>query len=131
MDIASISPSIITDNAGVAQVNILDNDGKQRINWKFSDGCSVFATAVVNLYLSSSIFTCPSVDATVQLTSASFSRTEGDLTTVVCVQALLGSATGTFEAPLTVEVTPTPGTAGQLSDYIILQFILHVYLFLV
>ena len=49
VDIASISPSIIIDNAGVAQVNILDNDGKQRINWKFSDGCSVFATAVVNL----------------------------------------------------------------------------------
>ena len=32
VDIVSISPSKIVDAAGVATVNIMDNDGKQRIN---------------------------------------------------------------------------------------------------
>ena len=69
------------------------------------------------MFIQLPIFTCPSVDASVQLTSLPYSGTEGG-TEMVCVQAVLGSPTGIFETPLTVQVTPTPGTASQLSDHI-------------
>ena len=124
--IASISPPIINPPADGANVNIMDNDGKQRINQM---DVSLLATVIVTstyMLIQLPIFTCPSVDTTVQLTSSSFSGTEGDLTTAVCVQAVLGSPTGIFEAPLTVQLTPTPGSAGQLSDYIILQYIISL-----
>ena len=54
-------------------------------------------------------------DAIVQLASTTFSGTEGD-SVDVCVEAVLSTPVGTFETNLVVQLSVTPGTAGDLSE---------------
>ena len=54
-------------------------------------------------------------DAIVQLASTTFSATEGD-SVDVCVEAGLSTPVGTLETNLVVQLSATPGTAGELSE---------------
>ena len=54
-------------------------------------------------------------DAIVRLASTTLSGTEGD-SVDVCVEAGLSTPVGTFETNLVVQLSATPGTAGDLSD---------------
>ena len=66
-------------------------------------------TPVTFLSINNNIY--PYLDASVRLTSSSFSVTEGDIANV-CVEGVLGSSLGIFEADLVVELSASPQSEG-------------------
>ena len=67
-------------------------------------------------------------DAIVQLASTTFSGTEGD-SVDVCVEAVLSTPVGTFETNLVVQLSVTPGTAGDLSERDLIVNVDLLYMF--
>ena len=76
----------------------------------------MLVTANINISLSAqcsySIFISHCADATVYLTNGLFSGNEGG-TVDVCVEGVLNSPLGVFEADLIVRLSAIPADAGQ------------------
>ena len=116
VDIIAIEPTVVMNRAGMARVEIMDNDSKLSLN-----ADRVLYNKIISASISLS--TVP----TISLTSNMYTGTEGDSSfSDVCVQATL-SPGGEFETPLTVTLMGTAGSASEslTIDMQILGLCLH------